>query len=217
MFCNKCGSELTTDSEFCNKCGAPVERFADEPEMTLEESIAFAEKFKARYLSVEKLAREVADNEATIARPVRQTAGQYSFFRFFWKYLIFAVVSFFACDILALMFSSSEGALYFFFAMMFISPIVILIVGAVRAGNRRIEENNAILSGNQRALQQRKDLIERTSSLKKDLAARKRSLEKDEYQIPTSLRKSSSMTQIITLLRSGKASNLTDAYRILGK
>ena len=103
MFCNKCGCELTTDSEFCNKCGAPVERFADEPEMTLEESIAFAEKFKARYLSVEKLAREVADNEATIARPVRQTTGQYSFFRFFWKYLIFAAVSFFACDILALL------------------------------------------------------------------------------------------------------------------
>ena len=217
MFCNKCGCELTTDSEFCNKCGAPVERFADEPEMTLEESIAFAEKFKARYLSVEKLAREVADNEATIARPVRQTTGQYSFFRFFWKYLIFAAVSFFACDLIALIFSSSEGALYFFFAMMFILPIVILIVGAVRAGNRRIEENNAILSGNQRALQQRKELIEKTASLKKDLAARKRSLEKDEYQIPTSLRKSSSMTQIITLLRSGKASNLTDAYRILGK
>ena len=144
-------------------------------------------------------------------------AGQYSFFRFYWKYLIFAVVSFFVCDLIALIFSSSEGALYFFFAMMFISPIVILIVGAVRAGNRRIEENNAILSGNQRALQQRKDLIERTSSLKKDLASHKRALEKDEYQIPTSLRKASSMTQILMLLRSGKASNLTDAYRILGK
>ena len=197
MFCNKCGCELTTDSEFCNKCGAPVERFADEPEMTLEESIAFAEKFKARYLSVEKLAREVADNEATIARPVRQTAGQYSFFRFFWKYLIFAAVS--------------------FFAMMFISPIAVLIIGGIRASKRRDEENEAIYRGNERALTQRKELIEKTASLKKDLAARKRSLEKDEYQIPTSLRKSSSMTQIITLLRSGKASNLTDAYRILGK
>lgn len=217
MFCNKCGSELTTDSEFCNKCGAPVERFADEPEMTLEESITFAEKFKARYLSVEKLAREVADNEATIARPVRQTAGQYSFFRFFWKYLIFAAVSFFACDILALIFSFTEGGLYFFFAMMFISPIAVLIIGGIRASKRRDEENEAIYRGNERALTQRKELIEKTASLKKDLAARKRSLEKDEYQIPTSLRKSSSMTQIITLLRSGKASNLTDAYRILGK
>ena len=217
MFCNKWGNELTTDSDFCNKCGAPIERFADEPERTLEESITFAEKFKTRYKTIERLEHEIADNEATIARPVRQTAGQYSFFRFYWKYLIFAVVSFFVCDLIALIFSSSEGALYFFFAMMFISPIVILIVGAVRAGNRRIEENNAILSGNQRALQQRKDLIERTSSLKKDLASHKRALEKDEYQIPTSLRKASSMTQILMLLRSGKASNLTDAYRILGK
>ena len=101
--------------------------------------------------------------------------------------------------------------------MMFISPIAVLIIGGIRASKRRDEENEAIYRGNERALTQRKELIEKTASLKKDLAARKRSLEKDEYQIPTSLRKSSSMTQIITLLRSGKASNLTDAYRILGK
>ena len=96
-------------------------------------------------------------------------------------------------------------------------PIAVLIIGGIRASKRRDEENEAIYRGNERALTQRKELIEKTASLKKDLAARKRSLEKDEYQIPTSLRKSSSMTQIITLLRSGKASNLTDAYRILGK
>ena len=63
MFCNKCGCELTTDSEFCNKCGAPVERFADEPEMTLEESIALVEKFQKELAQLESDKREIKNNE----------------------------------------------------------------------------------------------------------------------------------------------------------
>ena len=99
----------------------------------------------------------------------------------------------------------------------FLVPIGLLIFGGINAAKRRNEENEAIINGNERAVLQRKELEEKTASLKRDLATRKKRLEADEYMIPTGLRKSSSLAQIITLLKSGKASSLNEAYTILGK
>ena len=217
MYCSKCGNELRADSDFCNKCGEPVERINIAPEMSLEESITYVEKLKTKYSKIEKLGREIADNESVIARPVRQNSGQYSFFRFFWKYLIWAVVAFYATLLLVLFAGNNSTAIDIILALVFIAPIVVLIVGAVLAAKRRNEENEAIYRGNERALEQREELKRKTESLKKDFNALEREIEKYEYAVPRSLRKSSSMNQILTLLKSGKASDLNDAYRLLGK
>ena len=217
MYCSKCGNELRADSDFCNKCGEPVERINIAPEMSLEESITYVEKLKTKYSKIEKLGREIADNESVIARPVRQNSGQYSFFRFFWKYLIWAVVAFYATLLLVLFAGNNSTAIDIILALVFIAPIVVLIVGAVLAAKRRNEENEAIYQGNERALEQREELKRKTESLKKDFNALEREIEKYEYAVPRSLRKSSSMNQILTLLKSGKASDLNDAYRLLGK
>ena len=190
MFCNKCGNELSANAVFCNMCGAQVsaEKKAtyDVPEMTVEESIVFIEKLKHKYQEVEKLQREISDKESAIARPVYQELRRYSFFRFFWKYIIFAIIAFYGILILSSVAAGNDGAFTVMLILTFLVPIGLLIFGGI-------------------------------NSLKRDLATRKKRLEADEYMIPTGLRKSSSLAQIITLLKSGKASSLNEAYTILGK
>jgi hypothetical protein len=221
MFCNKCGNELSANAVFCNMCGAQVsaEKKAtyDVPEMTVEESIVFIEKLKHKYQEVEKLQREISDKESAIARPIYQELRRYSFFRFFWKYIIFAIIAFYGILILSSVAAGNDGAFTVMMILTFLVPIGLLIFGGINAAKRRNEENEAIINGNERAVLQRKELEEKTASLKRDLATRKKRLEADEYMIPTGLRKSSSLAQIITLLKSGKASSLNEAYTILGK
>ena len=221
MFCNKCGNELSANAVFCNMCGAQVsaEKKAtyDVPEMTVEESIVFIEKLKHKYQEVEKLQREISDKESAIARPVYQELRRYSFFRFFWKYIIFAIIAFYGILILSSIAAGNDGAFTVMMILTFLVPIGLLIFGGINAAKRRNEENEAIINGNERSVLQRKELEEKTASLKRDLATRKKRLEADEYMIPTGLRKSSSLAQIITLLKSGKASSLNEAYTILGK
>lgn len=221
MFCNKCGNELSANAVFCNMCGAQVsaEKKAtyDVPEMTVEESIVFIEKLKHKYQEVEKLQREISDKESAIARPVYQELRRYSFFRFFWKYIIFAIIAFYGILILSSVAAGNDGAFTVMMILTFLVPIGLLIFGGINAAKRRNEENEAIINGNERSVLQRKELEEKTASLKRDLATRKKRLEADEYMIPTGLRKSSSLAQIITLLKSGKASSLNEAYTILGK
>ena len=221
MFCNKCGNELSANAVFCNMCGAQVsvEKKAtyDVPEMTVEESIVFIEKLKHKYQEVEKLQREISDKESAIARPVYQELRRYSFFRFFWKYIIFAIIAFYGILILSSIAAGNDGAFTVMMILTFLVPIGLLIFGGINAAKRRNEENDAIINGNERSVLQRKELEEKTASLKRDLATRKKRLEADEYMIPTGLRKSSSLAQIITLLKSGKASSLNEAYTILGK
>lgn len=219
LICSKCGNELKEGSVFCNKCGEPVEiaKASSVPDMNLEESIEFADKLKNMYVEVEKLEHEVADHEARISKPLSLDYRFYSFFRFFWKYLVWAAVSFFVMDFLALITMRAEGAMYFFFAMMFISPIVLLIVGVINAGKRRDEENAAIFEGNERAKRQRVELEKDTAELKSKLAIKKRELAKEEVNVPEDLRKSSSMSAIKTLLQSGKASSLQEAITTLRK
>ena len=206
MFCNKCGNELSANAVFCNMCGAQVsaEKKAtyDVPEMTVEESIVFIEKLKHKYQEVEKLQREISDKESAIARPVYQELRRYSFFRFFWKYIIFAIIAFYGILILSSVAAGNDGAFTVMMILTFLVPIGLLIFGGINAAKRRNEENEAIINGNERSVLQRKELEEKTASLKRDLATRKKRLEADEYMIPTGLRKSSSLAQIITLLKS---------------
>ena len=219
LICSKCGNELKEGSVFCNKCGAPVEteNASAVPEMTLPESINFIENLKNKFAEVEKLEREVSDNDAKLSKPLSLNYGSYSFFRFFWKYLIWAAVSFFVMDFLALISMNSEGVMYFFFAMMFISPVAVLIIGAILAGKRRDTENEAIAAGNDRARDQREKLKKDNADLKSTLAAKKRELAQASEVLPSPLRKSTSVTQIKTLLQSGKASSIQEAVAILLK
>lgn len=218
MFCNKCGNELDFDAAFCNICGTPVERDDKTSDLSVEESIALADKLKTRYAQVEKLEREVADNERKIAGPLNITRGEYSFFRFYWKFLVFAAIAFFVLDFITIIVaasSSSDGGAIAMLILMFLAPIGILIAGIFVAGNRRRIENEALAAGNDRVVQQRRELEEKTAELKRTLNTRKRDLDQFNDLVPPKFRKSSSMAQVKTLLAANKASNFMEAFRLL--
>ena len=96
MFCRKCGNEISDSALFCNKCGEKTDKkeIPDIPEMTLDDSIVLVDKLKFKYSEIEKMERNVADNESMLKRPINLNYGSYSFFRFFWKYLVFATIAF---------------------------------------------------------------------------------------------------------------------------
>ena len=214
MFCNKCGNELDVYAAFCNMCGTPVEKDDHLFEMSAEESIELVDKLKTRYSQVEKLEREVADNERRINGPLNLETRRYSFFRFYWKFLVFAVIAFyfFLFFSLVMMDSESYGVPL---ALTFIVPIAILITGIFFAIRNRNIENDAIESGNQIVMQQRRTLEKKNEELKKTLYTRKRDLDQINDMVPEEFRKSSSLAQAKTLLTSGKASTLPEAFRML--
>ena len=211
MFCNKCGNELDFDAVFCNMCGAPVERNDETSDLSVEESIALADKLKTRYSQVEKLEREVEDNNKRINGPLNLEYRRYSFFRFYWKFLVFAVIAFYLLLIIALI---ADGA-GFLVAMVYIVPIGILIAGIFLAIKRRNLENDAIERGNDTVVEQRRTLEKKNEELKKTLYTRKMELNQFNDIVPAQFRKSASMAQVKSLLITKKASSFNEAFRML--
>ena len=72
MFCRKCGNEISDSALFCNKCGEKTDKkeITDIPEMTLDDSIVLVDKLKFKYSEIEKMERNVADNESMLKRPI---------------------------------------------------------------------------------------------------------------------------------------------------
>ncbi|MBR4914037.1 MAG: hypothetical protein IKZ42_02030 [Clostridiales bacterium] len=211
MFCNKCGNELDFDAAFCNLCGAPVERNDETSDLSVEESIALADKLKTRYSQVEKLEREVEDNNKRINGPLNLEYRRYSFFRFYWKFFVFAVIAFYLMLIIALI---ADGA-GFLVAMVYIVPIGILIAGIFLAIKRRNLENDAIERGNDTVVEQRRTLEKKNEELKKTLNTRKMELKQFNDIVPAQFRKSASMAQVKSLLITKKASSFNEAFRML--
>ena len=93
-FCRKCGHELADDVLFCNKCGEKTDLGLEQvPEMSKEDSIQLADTLREKYASAEKLSYEISENEKIIKKPLVVEYRGYSTFRFFWKWLIIAPVS----------------------------------------------------------------------------------------------------------------------------
>ena len=105
-FCSKCGNELNVEDIFCSKCGfksdfnedadaaAAQDTSVDRPAMTKEESIALAEKLSKDYKTLERLNKDISDNETILSRPADYQFRPHSAFKFFWPYLIYAAIAF---------------------------------------------------------------------------------------------------------------------------
>lgn len=227
-YCENCGIELSSEDFYCPKCGsktgismeavseAPVEAAA--PVMTKEESIAFAEKLSNEYKSYERLKKEIEDNKAQLSK--NKDTGMtktYSAFRFFWPYLIYAVVSLNVCYLIASLLSNSTGLAIFFLLGAIGLPIVFLVVGGTRARRLRDESNRSAIEAAQNRRKHIDDLKSETAALDRKLA--KKSAELKEYQsiIPLAYRDSGSMSKVVLLLRANKAENFTEAVEMLRK
>ena len=216
-FCSVCGKELSASSIFCTRCGAPVERADLGPEMSQEESIVYIYHLREKLTNIEKLEREVADNEAKLQKPIALNYGSYSFFRFYWPYLAGAAVTYFFLSFI-LMFvaaSGTDGAQIFFAILTIFAPIAILVGGIFVARNRRNNENYAIAEGNKREKEQRRKLEESTAELKKRLRSARADLTAFNNEVPAKLCTTISIAKMNALIQSGRASSLQEAIRMM--
>lgn len=219
MFCRKCGNEISDSALFCNKCGEKTDKkeISDIPEMTLDDSIVLVDKLKFMYSEIEKMERNVADNESRLKRPINLNYGSYSFFRFFWKYLVFATIAFYGFLIFSLIVSDIDVAFNISLALAVIAPVGLLIAGGVMAVRRRDIENEAIAINNEHEKERRKKLEQETADLKGKLSIKKSDAAKMASFIPENIRNSSSLARLSALLQGGKVSDIGEAIAILRK
>jgi len=216
-FCSVCGKELSASSIFCTRCGAPVERADLGPEMSQEESIVYIYHLREKLTNIEKLEREVADNEAKLQKPIALNYGSYSFFRFYWPYLAGAAATYFFLSLILLFVAASgtDGAQIFFAILTIFAPIAILVGGIFVARNRRNNENYAIAEGNKREKEQRRKLEESTAELKKRLNSARADLTAFNKEVPAKLCTTNSIAKMNALIQSGRASSLQEAIRMM--
>ena len=224
--CVNCGSELTGDDVFCPKCGTRNEIANDVvseaaaeyavPEMTKEESIAFAEKASTLYKNYERIKKEIEENKSQLSRPGPDgEVKYYSAFRFFWPYLIYAAVALNVLYFFAQLSVRATGLALLLLAAALIVPVVLLIVGGVNA--RRMRDSSNALAV--RAVNDRKrhleELKKETSVLETKRVKMAAELKEFEALIPLSHRNSTSMSKVSLLLKSNKAETFTQAVDML--
>ncbi len=230
-FCNKCGLELSSEDVFCPGCGTKVEiGFAEVPSaspsptvtpsapyMTKEESIELAEKLKKEYGNIERIQKEINDNNEIISKPV-PPAARHSALKFFWPYVVGAAVAANAGWILGLFLLASTGKLGILSTLTvigIITAIVLTIVGAVTSRNKRSEINySAELAVKDRHKRQQ-ELKDKNNELKNRLTTSRKRLEKYNDLVPREFRTSRHMDRVRMLIVSGKADDFSGAVNSL--
>lgn len=234
-FCNKCGLELSSEDVFCPGCGNKVESIvgivnagAASPirpsapstqtsSMTKDESMELAEKLKKEYNSLEKIQKEIDENNVIISRPA-SPVKRHSAFKFFWPYLVGSVIAVNAGWILGFILMIAFNAadtLTVFTIIGLILAIVLLIVGGTSSKNQRDSLNyNAELAAKGRYKRQ-KELTERNTELKTRYTATKKRLEQYNDLVPREFRTPRHMERVKILLQSGKANNFSEAINCL--
>ena len=218
-FCSKCGAELLPNDLFCAKCGAQNDISEPViPQMTKEESLAFADKLIAEYRKLEKLDAEIEENNRQIARPIEDYPKQHAAFKYFWPFLIYAAVSFTGFYILAGLFGRSSVGLTMVLLLLALASIpFFLIYGGIRARRIRDELNAAEIS----FLNNKKDhLIElkkENSVLQTKRGKLVRELKEYENMLPPSMRSSAQISKAKIFIQSGKAEDFADAVEKMGR
>lgn len=182
-------------------------------DMTKEGSIALASKLSQDYKTLERIKKQIKDNEAAIGKPVETRYKKYSWFRFFWPFLIYAFLSIFAFTFIALLFLKSP-ALNFFIALEYIGPIVILIIGGVRAVKKRDELNGAASQAVTQRLKHVDQLKKDTEDLRLKLTSLNHNVSMMESSIPEEFRTAAQMEKVRLLMEAGKAESFEEAFEI---
>lgn len=229
-FCNMCGKEYKPGDLFCPDCGndLSVSRAAshyaiqtpdpsdslteDFSSMSKEESIKLTEELGANYHSLERMQKEIGELVSSINHAANHQTKRYSAFRFFWPYLIYAAV---ACTIFYYLTGLTRALL--FAPCIVIIPVIIIIVGGVKARRSREESNydaaNYAVTLSQKAGEQRQRLAQLTSS---EASLRSR-LEKYNGIVPVHMRNKSKMLYAKKMLEMDKAANFAEAMDMMSK
>ena len=186
-------------------------------EMTLEESIALAEKFQKDLAQLESYERQIIDNEAESKKPIVVDVKKRSMFRYFWPWLVFAVVLFGFLDVLVLFFLTSKysnfSGLVFLIAV--VLTIAVIIIGVFVSKKKQKADNEAYEIAYDIAQERRSSLFEKNKELKSNLSQLEFQLAANPNfaLIPEDKRKSSSLARAKLFLQSGKATDFEDALK----
>jgi hypothetical protein len=236
-YCRKCGAQLKEDDVFCFLCGQPIDRQANteafavaetgketvvseqaRPQMSKEESIALAEKLKVEYSTIERLHKEVSENETALRRPISLSGRRYSAFRFFWPFLIYAYLALNAVLILGVIFASADDTGSGYMITLFLAfgtAVGLLIFGGVRAGRKRDSLNEELYWDEQNILKKQKELENRTAELKVKLKNKKNDVAEYQKIVPSKYRTKYYMERVILLLQTDRATDFNDAIKSL--
>ena len=185
--------------------------------MTLEESIALAEKFQKDLAQIESYDRQIKDNIEESKKPINIDIRRRSMFKYFWPWLVFAVVLFGFLDLFTLFFITSKYANYagLVYILALVLTAAVIIIGVIVSKKKAKEDNGAYEIAYEMAEKKRSDLID----INKELKTKKRQLElqlagnPDFKLVPYEKQKSSSLARAKLFLQSGKATDFEDAMR----
>ena len=187
--------------------------------MTKEESIALAEQLSVDYGELENIRKEISDNKEIISKPL-PTAKHHAAFKFFWPYLIGAVVTINVLYIIGTFISlavKSTTPQGIFSVIGLVAMIVILIVGGKTATSTRDSLNYHVDSDVQMQRKRHRELQEKTKSLENIHSLKKSKLEKYDELVPLEYRSNRHMDRVKALIQTGKAEDFSEAIALLSK
>lgn len=184
-------------------------------DMTLNESIDYLNNLINKYSEAERLEEQITDNENTLRDSLELNYKRYSFFRFFWPYLIIAPLIGYTVLMITYMIDAINYNEPLCFSIAFIATIIALIIGSIIAGKLCHRNNANIDEHNKSTLKKRERIEQDTAVLKSALEDKKNEFEKASAILPENLRNGSAVTQMQTFLQSGTASSLQEAIDIL--
>lgn len=226
-FCNKCGNKLDEGDVFCSVCGAKVSITAQSkgasgssqsndypdpaPVMSKTESIALLEKLASKYGSLERTQKEIKDLEQAIEKTTTYQAKPYSAFRFFWPYMVYSAIAAAIFVVLAFVVFPLFSV---FIAAAYIVPIVLTIVGAVRARRLRERYNNDLFNSETNRRRKKREDEERLSQLRSNEKSLKKQLEKYDEMVPVNMRNKSRLTMAKRMLEMDKVHSFEEAMKL---
>ena len=183
------------------------------PQMTKEEAIALVTKLSQEYRGLERLQKQISDNEAVINKPVTIEYARHSAFRYFWPFFIYAFLAMWGMILLTAIFGGGDSAIVWAI-LVYAVPIGLLIGGGVYARKRRDEENDAASEMARDRMSRVDELKKQNSELRSKLSAYQMRVGNMDDCIPPALKNSARMDRIKVLLESGKAKDLEEAFAL---
>ena len=189
-------------------------------DITKEESIALAERLKSEYASVEKLQKEISENETILKRPVVTSGNRHSVFRFFWPFLIYAYLVLVTAVIIGAILVNKYNTGRSFEIAFFIglaASVALLVIGRVLAGKKRNRINEALAKEEAQHHERQNDIAERTNELRIKLKNKRSEISEYQNIVPMKYRTKQHMDRVLKLLQTGKAESFADAIDLLDK
>ena len=185
-------------------------------EMTREEAVALARKLSGEYAEMEKIQKEMEENEAIFSKPIPEPA-KHAAFKYFLPFLIAAPIAFAVLGSIGYFALNLGGSRTMNMVFSFLAVLIfagLLIFGGRFAKNKRDEMNNLEIAKHRTQVGKMDDLKRKTNALKSQYRTLQNSVKDYEDVIPVTHRTSEQMEKVASILEEGYAKDLESALKI---